>query len=454
MNPMLSLVEGLSMRGHEVKVFGIIDGSEKFKSRCGKLGVEYVGLDIGMTMDEIHKKMHSQGKMHVAYASKVSKPATEKALADFEPDVVVSDFTNFASHDFAHERDIPHVINWPGPLDNLKTFVAPPDWNTGRTFAGIYVAWVRTTIPGVLVYLNLKDLGTVGSWIRSSVGRSLTLVNCFFGLEAADQLPPHIKMLGPIAPPLPEKVDFGKTHLELEKFLAGAKSEGSKVLVVTTGSLVELEQWLVELMFKAFKQVEGAKIVWSLKEEQQAWVDMKDTKFHISSWLPQPMLLASDSVHGVLSHCGFGGVMECIVGGKPVVVLPFCLDQMDNARLLMEAGAATQVGNFPSFNTDMTGRQAYKPGSLSAERITAGVQELLGSDSYLKAAKRLQGRAKAPGHGCAAACDHIESAARIHVKHLLNHKQHKRNTGGAPIGLVVFLGALACVLMALKKLRK
>lgn len=454
MNPMLSLVEGLVARGHEVKVFGILEGSEKYKSKCGKLGVEYVGMDIGMTMAEIETKMHSQGKIHVVYAAEVSKPATDSALAAFKPDVIVSDWTNFASHDFAHEHDIPHVINWPGPLDLLKTMVAPPDFNTGRTFAGIYVARVRTTISGLVAYLNVKDVGKLAAKIRPSVGRSLTLVNSFYGFEKGELLPPYIKMVGPIAPPLPEKVDFGKTHPELDKFLADAKSEGSKVLVVTTGSMVVVEHWLVEVMFKAFKQVEGAKIVWSLKEEQQTWVDMKDPKFHISSWLPQPMLLASDSIHGVLTHCGFGGTLECIIGGKPIVALPFCLDQPDNAKLLVSTGIATQVGDFPTFNADMTGRGSYKPGSLTVERMAAGVQELLSNDKYLKAAKMLQAQAKSPGHGCAAACDHIESAARIHIKHLLMLHLFKRNTGGTPFGLVAFLGSIACLLMALNKLRK
>ena len=63
-------------------------------------------------------------------------------------------------------------------------------------------------------------------------------------------------------------------------------------------------------------------IVWSLKQEQQAFIDLSacDDKniFHFSSWLPQPSLLASDYIDGVITHCGWGGTLECIAGGKPI----------------------------------------------------------------------------------------------------------------------------------------
>jgi hypothetical protein len=193
-------------------------------------------------------------------------------------------------------------------------------------FGGMYISFKKIDIFGFLSFFNLNDLGNIKKRVRLNLfgnNNAIVLVNSFWGLkEPRLFVPPNIMMVGPIMPPLPNKPDFSLSHPDLHTFLTKARKEYKKVLLVTTGSMIRMEEWLVQLLCNAFCNLNNCVIVWSLKQEQQAFIDLSacDDKniFHFSSWLPQPSLLASDYIDGVITHCGWGGTLECIAGGKPI----------------------------------------------------------------------------------------------------------------------------------------
>merc|ERR1719506_2254379 len=126
-----------------------------------------------------------------------------------------------------------------------------------------------------------------------------------------------------------------------------------------------MPEWMVVVMFKALKRVD-CKVVWSLKQELQKFLpSQNDPGFFISSWLPQPALLCHDKVAAVVTHCGWGGILECIAGGKPILPLPFFADQLPNSKMLVEAGMAVMLGPPPPVNQDDSGLTCYKVGSLN-----------------------------------------------------------------------------------------
>lgn len=61
--------------------------------------------------------------------------------------------------------------------------------------------------------------------------------------------------------------------------------------------------------------------------------------FWISSWLPQVELLTHPGVKAGLTHCGFGGTLEFISSGIPMLCMPHFGDQGDNASLIKDSGA-------------------------------------------------------------------------------------------------------------------
>lgn len=62
-----------------------------------------------------------------------------------------------------------------------------------------------------------------------------------------------------------------------------------------------------------------------------------------TSWTPQLKTLAHDSVGGFLTHCGWGSVIEGLQNGRPLVMLPFQVDQGLNARALEEKMVGIEV---------------------------------------------------------------------------------------------------------------
>lgn len=61
---------------------------------------------------------------------------------------------------------------------------------------------------------------------------------------------------------------------------------------------------------------------------------------YASDWLPQVECLAHPAVKAGVSHCGFGGTLEFISNGLPVLCFDHFADQPGNAGLMVHAGAA------------------------------------------------------------------------------------------------------------------
>ena len=363
MNPIMSLVQGLVSKRdniinknedyeytYEICVFTFgedgRDGRTKYQKQCDELKVDISISHIdGLHTNEdmIQLDLDSKKFPFPTFADRW-KPLLEKELNKFQPTIIVCDLMTLNPQEYAHKHNITLVINTPGPMHIIPAFILPVNLEGNGVngyaiaFGGLHLSFKAIDLFGYLSFFNIKDWGNFTKRTRTNIfgnNNTIVLVNSFWGLEKPRLfVPPNIMMVGPIMPPLRSKLDFSRTHPVLHTFLVQARNENKKVLLVTTGSLIRMEEWLVKLLYNAFCNLNNnCVIVWSLKQEQQEYIinlnEEHNSKFHFSPWLPQPSLLASDFIDGVITHCGWGGTLECIAGGKPIgtfMLRSFCLN--------------------------------------------------------------------------------------------------------------------------------
>lgn len=75
----------------------------------------------------------------------------------------------------------------------------------------------------------------------------------------------------------------------------------------------------------------------------------KPSNVLISKWVPQDDLLAHPKVKLFISHCGLGSVAEAKYQGVPIVAMPLGIDQITNAKNIVDEGWAVNV-DFENLN--------------------------------------------------------------------------------------------------------
>ncbi|GJX40070.1 UDP-glycosyltransferase 91D1-like protein [Tanacetum coccineum] len=62
-----------------------------------------------------------------------------------------------------------------------------------------------------------------------------------------------------------------------------------------------------------------------------------------TTWVPQLKILSHESIGGFLTHCGWGSIVEGLMFGHPLIMLPFLVDQGLNARVLVDKQLGIEV---------------------------------------------------------------------------------------------------------------
>jgi UDP:flavonoid glycosyltransferase YjiC (YdhE family) len=91
---------------------------------------------------------------------------------------------------------------------------------------------------------------------------------------------------------------------------------------------------------------QDCRVVWSLTDSGKALLEVDpDTnpKFWVKNWLPQIEVINHPAVKCGITHAGWGGLLEFLGAGKPVITFPHFFDQPGNSRLLVEAKAAIEL---------------------------------------------------------------------------------------------------------------
>lgn len=153
---------------------------------------------------------------------------------------------------------------------------------------------------------------------------------------------------------------------------------------VSFGSIVQIDDRFTAAVYEGLRRT-GRKVVWSLPENQRgglSGVTLTD-RIRIERFVPQPELLAHPAIGGFVTQGGSSSVQEALLGGTPLLCVPFFTDQGYNGWLVETLGLGRRLW-----------RTRVTPG-----RIRDAVLALLETPSYQARAEALRQEVAAPDGG-------------------------------------------------------
>ncbi len=368
-NPTLAVAEKLVQRGHEVAWAGhqdalgslLVAGSQIYRASDDDLDAQLHRLRTtwqGLKGVAALKFLWQEFIVPVGHAM---LPGVDRAIADFGPDVVISDQQAVA-----------------GPVAAMRA---------GRP-------WVTSATTSAELARSLQDLPKVEEWVIGLLGRfqrdsgipdpvelrfSDRLVLCFTTTELIGphlSFPDHFVFTGPAMTTRPPSPDFPWDRLATDR---------RRVLV----SLGSLNAESGTRFFGVVSEALGD-LVQVIMVAPEGMVDAPPPGSLVCGWVPQLDLLPH--LDAVVSHAGHNTVVEALAHGLPQVVAPIRDDQPVVAQQIEAAGAAIRV----------------RFARLRAPELRHAVSTVLDDPSYRCAAERIQ-RSFAAAGGAVTAADHLEA---------------------------------------------
>ncbi|XP_055910881.1 UDP-glucosyltransferase 2-like [Eupeodes corollae] len=159
----------------------------------------------------------------------------------------------------------------------------------------------------------------------------ISLVNTHPSMDYAQSLPPNIIEVGGLhikqPKPLPSKIQI---------FLDSAV-KGS--VLISLGSNIKAEvlgKQRIEDLISVIKRFPEYNFLW--KVEDKGILKEFPKNLMIQNWLPQNDILAHPKLKVFFTHAGGLSMQEAVFHGKPLVAMPFFVDQMNNAFLAEHKG--------------------------------------------------------------------------------------------------------------------
>lgn len=311
---------------------------------------------------------------------------------DTRPDCILADYLVDAARDVSLEHDIPLAMHWPQmPTAMLKAPYIPgvaglqidvltseyaTVWQRFKSEVAMY-----TSLPHYLKYLRWRKGMRAAQGVHRQPSAPnkpdyLCLVNSFFGLEPAKDLPPNVAAIGPILPDTDPALTEPYTT-----FLASRR----KVLYISMGTHVLFpEKTLLRLLTGAVAALDAGVvdgIIWPINSNARKQLDpsaqitmpvlsdpsgSREASERRSSsprknitvgnllgnghqsilfveFAPQRSLLKDPRVAAFISHAGPASVNEAVCAGVPLISLPGYFDQIQGGMRVRDAGVSVPL---------------------------------------------------------------------------------------------------------------
>ncbi|TQW02596.1 UDP-glucosyl transferase family protein [Cordyceps javanica] len=413
--PVLEIASILSTRGYDIE-FGTLSGRESwlknwpFVSRVhilGKSAPWSVEEQAYVNMCKWDANLISN--WHPVFESKLyiesTWPEVYSSLKDIvqgaetRPDFILADYWVEAARDVALEHDIPLAMHWPQmPTAMLHAPHIPgiPGLQIDVITSEFATIWQRLKNAVAIYtstwhYLRYRRL-TKKMRLTRGVSRApallskpeyLCLVNSFFGMEAAKDLPPNVVAVGPIL-----SETFPGLTEQLQEFLSSRQrvvyiSMGTHVLMphdrfchVLRGCLAALNVGKIDGVIWAVESKNRSQLIFSeLVAGSMLGATDTDNTNHLGTatvgdllnnahpsvlfleFAPQRALLHSNAIAIFISHTGPASMNEAAFAGVPLISIPVYFDQIQYSMRARDAGVSV----------------SFKKESLRADEITAAI---------------------------------------------------------------------------------
>jgi polyene glycosyltransferase len=217
------------------------------------------------------------------------------------------------------------------------------------------------------------------------------LAQSVFGIEYPfPNVPENVRMLGTL---IPRDIDTAVADEDLARWLDTNES----VVYAAFGTLMRPTPRQVRTILDTAARL-GPKhhVLWKLpRSHRHLLPDALPPNLRVESWIPsQHAVLAHPHVKVFFNHGGCNAVHEGLYFGKPLLVMPFWMDNLDAAPRVIDSGAGLAVP------------RAYSPDS---DDLVARLTRLLDEPAFRSRAEYWSGELRAAG-GVMAAADEVTRA--------------------------------------------
>ncbi|CAI9770645.1 unnamed protein product [Fraxinus pennsylvanica] len=109
----------------------------------------------------------------------------------------------------------------------------------------------------------------------------------------------------------------------------------NSVLFVSFGSYLSISSSQMDEIAAGLCK-SGTRFLWVARGETLRLKEICGGKGLVVPWCDQLSVLCHPSIGGFLSHCGWNSTKEAILAGVPMLVFPIMMDQVTNAKMIVE----------------------------------------------------------------------------------------------------------------------
>ncbi|MGD0063776.1 MAG: glycosyltransferase [Streptosporangiaceae bacterium] len=338
---------------------------------------------------------------------------TLEIIDDVRPALAVIDLSASWAIDAAGLRGVPYVLSCPMPVSDAYAERLPWDYPAPYSglprdmSAGQKARNIAFRLGALGVLMRPKYLRPNLAYVRARQAEGLpnpslrksryadgavaVLAHSVFGIEYPfPDVPANVRMLGAI---ISRDLDTTVTDDDLARWLDAHES----VVYVAFGTVMRPTSQQIQAVLDAAARLwPEHRLLWKLPRSRHHLLPGElPPNVRIEAWVPSQLaVLAHPHVRAFLNHGGGNSLHEGLYFGKPQLVMPFWMDNLDAAVRAIDSGAGLAVAH--PHNPD--------PGDIAAK-----LTRLLDEPAFRSRAEHWSEQIRAAG-GVVSAADEITGA--------------------------------------------
>ncbi|KAL3850410.1 hypothetical protein ACJIZ3_012292 [Penstemon smallii] len=109
----------------------------------------------------------------------------------------------------------------------------------------------------------------------------------------------------------------------------------NSVLYVSLGSFLSVSEAQMHEIAVGLHE-SGLRFLWVVRDETTKYKEICGDKGLVVAWCDQLRVLSHSCVGGFMTHCGWNSTKEALLAGVPMLTFPIIMDQLPNAKAIVE----------------------------------------------------------------------------------------------------------------------